>query len=296
MVSLPRGRVVGGEQRARLQADGGVAAELEGLLDDEVGLGEGRVDGAGVDGLAEGEVVAELGMQHGRLGIERGGLVGDGRQLLPFNLDELGGVLGLGAGAGDDHGDRLADPAGAIHRQRILRRRLHAGEAGQRADPGAGDELGQLGAGHDEGDARLAPGLARVDGEDLGVGERAAQECGMQHARQREIVGIAAAAGHRALGAGSRQRAADVAVRPVERGAEDFVGHSCLPPRQRCSSRLVSVVSMASTMAWKPVQRQKLPDRKVRISSRLFGALLRQQLGRRHQHAGRTEAALQGVA
>jgi hypothetical protein len=138
---------------------------------------------AGVDALAEGEVVAELGMQHGRLGVERRFLVGDRRQLLPFDLNALGRVLGLGACAGDDHGDRLADPAGAIDGKRILRRGFHAGEAGQRSDPWTGDEFRKIGARHDEGDTGLALGLAWVDGQDFRVGERAAQECGMQHAR-----------------------------------------------------------------------------------------------------------------
>ena len=51
---------------------------------------------------------------------------------------------------------------------------------------------------------------------DPGVGERAAHEGGVQHARQREVVGVAAAAGHGALGAGARQGAADVAVGSAE--------------------------------------------------------------------------------
>ena len=79
---LARALVVGGEQPARLQADGGVAAEVEGVLDDEVGLGEHVVDVAGVDHLAEGQVVAEVGVDRRRAGIERGLLFGDGRQLL----------------------------------------------------------------------------------------------------------------------------------------------------------------------------------------------------------------------
>ena len=60
-------------------------AEVEGVLDDEIGAGERRVDVAGVDHLAEGQVVAELGVDRRRAGIERGLLLGDGRQLLPFD-------------------------------------------------------------------------------------------------------------------------------------------------------------------------------------------------------------------
>ena len=58
---LARALVVGGEHGAGLEADGGVAAEVEGVLDDEIGLGEDGLDIAGVDRLAVGQVVAELG-------------------------------------------------------------------------------------------------------------------------------------------------------------------------------------------------------------------------------------------
>ena len=55
--------VVIGEQRPRLQAHGGMPPEAERSLDDHVGCCEGGVDAAGVDHLAEREIVAELGMQ-----------------------------------------------------------------------------------------------------------------------------------------------------------------------------------------------------------------------------------------
>ena len=54
------GRVVVGEDRAPLEADAGVAAEVEGLLDHDVGLGEGLVDAAGVVLALEADVVGEL--------------------------------------------------------------------------------------------------------------------------------------------------------------------------------------------------------------------------------------------
>jgi hypothetical protein len=75
MVSLPVLLVVGGEHGARLEADGGVAAEIEGVLDDQIGAGEYGLDVARVDRLAVGQVVAELGMDHRAIGVERGLLV-----------------------------------------------------------------------------------------------------------------------------------------------------------------------------------------------------------------------------
>ena len=100
------------------------------------------------------------------------------------------------------------------------------------------------------------PRLGRVDAHDPGVGVRAAHESGVQHARQRDVVGVAAAPGHGARGAGARQGAPDVAVGPVEIGAQRVVGDRVGHGDQLFFRRAASVVSTASTMAWKPVQRQ----------------------------------------
>ena len=138
---------------------------------------------------------------------------------------------------------------------------------------GAGAQLGQLRPGHDQGDARLAsrPRLVSMR-HDPGVGERAAHERGVQHARQGDVVGVAAAAGHRPLGAGARQGAADVAVGPGE-GAG--VGS--------CRSRAVLLRS-APAAAWPASSRRRRRWRDSRcsgsscrtgtsrISSRLLGA------------------------
>ena len=208
-------------------------------------LREHLVDVAGVDDLAEGEVVAEVGMDWRRAGIERGLLFGDGRQLFPVDEDFLGGVLGLGARSRHDHRHRLAGPAGAVDGHGILRRRFHAGKAGERADPGAGAEFREFGARHDEMDARRALRLRRIDGKNSGVGERAPHEGGVEHAREREVVGVAAAAGDGALGPVAGEGAADVAVGFAEQGVEGLVAHG-RPPFARASS----VVATASTMAW----------------------------------------------
>ena len=118
---LARALVEGRQHAARLEAHSRMAAELEGVLDDEVGACEGRLGVAVVDDLAVGEVVAELGVDRGRAGIERPLLVGDRRQLLPLDGDALGCVLGLGARRRHHQHHRLAHPAGAVHGHRILR-------------------------------------------------------------------------------------------------------------------------------------------------------------------------------
>ena len=70
-----------GDDRARLVAHAGVAAEPERRLDHFVGVGEALVGLARLVLALEGEVVAELRVDHRRAGIERGLGVGDGGQV-----------------------------------------------------------------------------------------------------------------------------------------------------------------------------------------------------------------------
>src|SRR5262245_13483619 len=134
--------VVGGEQRAWLQTDPGMPTELEPLRNDHAGAGKCSCHAARLDALAKGEIVAEFGMQSRGMALERGALVGDRWQLLPIDADQLGGVLRPGAGICDHDGDGLARPAGAVDRHGVLRRRLHARKAAERADPWSGAEFG----------------------------------------------------------------------------------------------------------------------------------------------------------
>src|SRR5262249_27017186 len=74
-------------------------------------------------------------------------------------------IFGLGTAARHHRAHRLALPAGALHRDRMLRRRLDALEVGEDADPGR-DHLGELRPGDDRDDAwRLSRrrGLDRRD-------------------------------------------------------------------------------------------------------------------------------------
>ena len=102
-----------GDDGARLVAHAGVAAEHEGVLHHRVGVLEALVGVAGNVHALEAEIVAELGMDHGGRGIERGFRVGDGWQLLVFDLHQLAAVLGFGARARDHRADRFALPARA---------------------------------------------------------------------------------------------------------------------------------------------------------------------------------------
>ena len=86
-----------GDDGARLVGDAGMAAEDECRLDHRVGLGEALVDLADVEHAFKREIVAELGMDHRRLGVERGFRIGHARQHFVIHADQRAGVLGLGA-------------------------------------------------------------------------------------------------------------------------------------------------------------------------------------------------------
>ena len=103
-----------GDNGARLGGDAGVAAEQEGGLHHRVGLGEGLVRGADLQLALEAEIVAELGLDHRRIGIERGFGIGNRRQFLVSDLHQLAAVFRLRARLRHHGGDGLALPAGAL--------------------------------------------------------------------------------------------------------------------------------------------------------------------------------------
>ena len=234
------------EDGARLVGDAGMAAEHERRRHHRVGVLEALVGIARHVHALEGEVVAELGMDDRRAGLERGFGVGDRRQLLVADLDEPARILCFGAGAGDNGAHRLALPAGAFDRDRVLRRRFDALEMREHAHPGR-DHFGKLGAGDDSDDAgRLARGRRRDRGDArMGVGR--AHEGHMRHARQRHVAGELRAAAREARKIRPRHRAADIGIRPVEGGDDGwgvFCDFHCFVPARACAT-----ASTASTMA-----------------------------------------------
>ena len=107
--------------------------------------------------------------------------VGDGRELVVLDLDKLQGVLGEVAALGHHDGDRVADQPHLVG--------CHDGELDGRRpeDPrrwrAGGEEPLDVFAGHGHDHARQLAGRRHVDAEDAGVGQRAAQEGGVEHAR-----------------------------------------------------------------------------------------------------------------
>ena len=158
------GRVPVRDDRPRLDANPGVAAEDVGLLYDVVGLGVRCVDIAEVRVAPPGEVVAEALVDDRGVRVEGGRRVGDGGEHLPVDFDPLGRVLRLRPALGDDRHHRLALPGRGVEGKRVLRRGLEALQVGEDPDPGVVD-LGELAAGHDRDDPRgglRGPGVDRA--------------------------------------------------------------------------------------------------------------------------------------
>ncbi len=210
-------RVPVGDDGARLGGDAGVAAEQEGGFHHRVGRGEGLVGLADFQLALEAEIVAELGLDHRRLGIERGFRIGDRRQFFVGDVDQLAGVFRLRARLRHHGAHRFALPAGALDRDGVLRRRFQALQMREHADPGR-HHFGQLGAG-DHGD-HAGRFLRRrgVDLLDARMRVRRAHEGHVRHARQGDVADILPAPLRQALQIRPRHRAADIGVRPVERG------------------------------------------------------------------------------
>ena len=184
-------------------------------------------------------------MDHRRVGGERGLGVDDGRQLLVVDGDEGAGVFGLRARAGNDGGDRLALPAGALDRDGVLRRRFDALEVGEHADPGR-DHLRELGAGDDRDHARGGLRRGGVDRLDARMGVGRAHERHMRHARQHDVAHILAAPLGEPPEIGTRHGAPDIGIRTVERSERRR--HVRRDPHSR--ARDCATASTASTIAW----------------------------------------------
>ena len=210
-------RIPVGDDGARLVGDAGMAAEHEGRFGDGVGFGKSFVGIAGDQRALEGEIVAELGMDHRRRRIERGFRVGDGGQRLVVDLDQCAGIFRFGARTRHHGADGLALPAGAIGGDGVLRRRFDAFEMGEHADPRR-DHLGELHAGNDGDDARRFLCFRCLDVCDARMRVRRTHEGDVHHARQHHVADILAAALRQARQIRPRHRAADIRIRPVEGG------------------------------------------------------------------------------
>jgi hypothetical protein len=174
------------------------------LLDHHRGLGEHLVDVAVGQHPGVGLVGAERVVDDGRALVHGLHHVGDHRQLVVVDFDGLDGVGGVLAAVGHHHGDDLAHVVDAVlgHRPVVgdagVGGRLVGHDAvGDRpgARHGRRPLVGQVLTGEHRLDPRQLLGRRGVDAGDAGVGDRAAHEGQPQHARQGDVVDVAALAG-----------------------------------------------------------------------------------------------------
>ena len=143
-----------------------------------------------------------------------------GRQLLVVDVDQLGGVAGLGRGPRDDHGDGLAGEGDPVGGQRRVRRRDLVGGDRPGVDAGA-LAVAEVGAGEHGDDVGGRRRGAGVDVGDPRVGEGAAHHREVQHPGGLEVVGPAGASGDQALVLLAAALLADLGGRAVLGGGHD---------------------------------------------------------------------------
>jgi len=188
-----RGRFVVGQERTGLEADAGVAAELEGLAEDVVRLAEGRLHVAPVEGGLQDAVVLQLVVDpggarpQGRLRVQQGG------QRLVLRRNQVAGVFGHGPGRGGHGHHGLAGVADAVEGQGVLGAALHALVVEEDAAPG-GALPGGLGPGEHGRHPGVPAGPFRVHPNESGVGVGAADEGDLQHPRQAHVAHVGAVA------------------------------------------------------------------------------------------------------
>ena len=139
-----------GHHAAGLHGGGDEALAGDALVDDDIGIAEGLFGIAAFLVEGEGDVVGPLGMHGG--GARGEGLfgIGDGRECLVVDFDEVGGVARDVAVRGDDDGDGMADVVDAVLGEEVVMRHAQAGEG---RGAGHGAEMLDVLAGEDGGDA-----------------------------------------------------------------------------------------------------------------------------------------------
>ncbi len=203
-----------GDNRTRFIGHAGVASKNKSGFDHRVSFRESRVDGADVQFPLEAKIVAKRSVDDRRFAIESRLRIGDGRQLLVTHVDQFTSVLSLRACTRDDGANSLTLPAGAVDRDRRLRRRFEALQMSEHANPRRHD-FGEFGTGHDRNHARrFFSGLA-ANLDDTCMSVRRPHISNMGHARQRYVAHILSPALRQPLQIRPRHRAADVRIWPV---------------------------------------------------------------------------------
>ena len=247
----------------------------------ELGVGGRRVAQVPVEADVAGGLVPHQGRAVGDGVVQ----VRDGRQRVVVDLDELGRVLGLRLGLGDDHDDRIADVPHLALRQGRVRRLDHDRAVLVLDLPAAGDAAQPVGghvvAGQDGEHARRRERAAEASIDRIAAWAYGrADEHGPGLPRQHDVVGVAPLAEEEAA-----------VLLAGDGSAHALAGRSLgtSPHRLRRRQHGLDDVVVAGAAAEVPLQ--PVPD----VGLGRLGIALH-QLGGAHHHAGRAEAALQAVA
>ena len=197
-------RVVFGDRRARLHRvrHQAVVGDVE---RDHIGRSlESRIGGGFIaDGPVVDHVAGRFRMQLRRARLNRIAHVGDGGQFLVVDATASAASRAWLLRLGDHDRDRLADEAHGLRRHRRPRAHLHRravlGMDHPAADQIADLVLDQFLAGQHTDHAGHLERRRGVDRHHLGMGVRAADERGIGHAVQADVVDITALAGDEAL-------------------------------------------------------------------------------------------------
>ena len=150
-------------------------------------------------------------MYQRRCGIQRGFDISHGRQRFVLHLNVLQGIFSQRPRLRHHHRHRLTLPARDIHRQRQLRRRLHALDVFQHTDVRLAHRRHVSPCDHAY-HARHPHGSGNIQSRDTRMRMRAAQHGCVQHARQLQVIYVLPAPGEQAFGVGAREGGADVAA------------------------------------------------------------------------------------
>ena len=182
------GGVVAGNEATGLHRVGRVAVGAEFFPPRVLGLAEGRLDVADIYLGGTGEIAA-VGRVHDHRIRQRFGDIRYRRHWLIVDLDEVNGVLGQVAALGDHDRDRLAGVAHGVGGQGRLQVVVQSRQREHPHGDGLG-KVGHVGVGEHGFDAIEGQGRRCVDAQHPGVGVGTAQDGGVQHPRQTDVVQV----------------------------------------------------------------------------------------------------------
>ena len=230
-----------GEAHLRLQEGVFLEGRAVGVLDDQVGRGEARLDIALPDPALGDDVVGAVDQRRaGFLGLQR---VVDAGNRLQLDLDQVRRLLGEIAGLRSDQRQRLAEVAHPLLDQdRLIG--IQALLAGLAGNVGGRAAVGHIGGGQDTSHTVQRPCARYVEAGKPGARDIGAQHPHVQHPRQRIVAGIGRPPRDLARCVGARQRLADLPELDVgQRACVALAAGHRSPPSARIAAAASAMAS-----------------------------------------------------